>query len=83
MRTVPADQAFSDWRKLADTIRHQPVRVVGGTEGAMVVMSEAEYQKLMGQAWDRLLASMDRLSEEAKASGLTEEKLEELLADES
>ena len=83
MRTVPAEQAFSDWRKLADTIRHQPVRVVGGAEGAMVVMSEAEYQKLMGQAWDRLLASMDRLSEEAKASSLTEEKLEELLADES
>ncbi len=83
MRTVPVDQAFSDWRKLADAIRHQPVRVVGGGEGAMVVMSESEYQKLMGQAWDRLLASMDRLSEEAKASGLTEEKLEVLLADES
>ena len=83
MRTVQADQAFSDWRKLADDIRREPVKVVGEAACAMVVMSEAEYQKLVGQAWDRLFASMDRLAAEAQASGLTEEKLDELLADES
>ena len=60
-----------------------PVRVVSEAEGAVVVMSEAEYAKLRGLAWDRLLALMDQLSAQAQASGLTEEKLEELLADES
>ncbi len=83
MRTVPADQAFSDWRKLVESIRREPVRVESGIEGAMVVMSETEYQKLKGLAWDRLLASMDRMAAEAATSGLTEAKLDELLADES
>ena len=83
MRTVPADQVFTDLRKLADTIRREPVRVVGSDQGAMVVMTEAEYEKLRGQAWNRLLASMDRLATEAETTGLTEARLEELLADES
>ena len=83
MKTIQAEQAFGDLHKLANSIRQQPIKVVSAAEGAMVVMSEAEYQKLMGQAWDRLLASMDRLTAEAEASGLTEERLGELLADES
>jgi hypothetical protein len=33
------------------------------------------------EAQDRILKSMDRLSEEAKESGLTEEKLTEILAE--
>ena len=83
MRTVQADQAFSDWRKLADETRREPVKVVGEPEYAMIVMSEAEYQRLKGQAWDRMFAAMDRLASEAQARGLTEAKLDQLLADES
>ena len=83
MRTVPADDAFRNWRKLADDTRREPVKVVGEPECAMIVMSEAEYLKIKGQAWVRLFASMDRLAVEAQASGLTQEKLDALLADES
>ena len=78
MRTVQADEAFRNWRKLAGDIGRAPVKFVGEAEGAMVVMTEAEYQKLKGQAWDLLTASMDQLAGEAAATGLTEAKLDEL-----
>lgn len=48
VRTVTAEQAFTDWRKLAEAIRREPVKVVGGGEAAMVVMTEADYEKLTG-----------------------------------
>jgi hypothetical protein len=83
MRTIEASEAFKDWRKLAHDTRSAPIRVVGEAEGAMVVMSEGEYARLRGLAWDNLFTAMDRLAVEAEASGLTEEKLDELLADES
>ncbi len=83
MRTIETEQASRDWRRLAADASREPVVVTGGAEGAMVVMSEAEFQRLKGKAWDRLTAAMDRMAAEAAASGLTEEKLEELLADES
>ena len=83
MKTVQAGDALSDWHKLAGDTRREPVKVVGEPEGTMIVMSEAEFMKIKGQSWDRLLASMDRLAAEAHASGLTQQKLDELLADET
>ena len=83
MRTIASVDAARDWRKLANEVAREPVRVTGAGEAAIVVMSEAEFDRLKGQAWTRLFSAMDRLSAEAKASGLTEDKLDELLADES
>ncbi len=48
-----------------------------------VVMSMEQYQRLRGAAWARLTATMDSLGAEAASRGLTEAKLEALLADES
>ena len=83
MKTVHADQTLPDWRQLARDTRREPVKVVGEGDCTMVILSEAEYERIKGQGWDRLSHSMDRLSTEAEASGLSEEKLAELLADES
>ncbi len=80
MKTMNVEDAFRDWRALADKTRREPVKVVGAPANAMVVMSEADYERLKGQAWDRVVAAMDRIADEAKASGLTEEKLDALLA---
>ncbi len=46
-------------------------------------MSEEQYQRLRGLAWDRLAATVEAMREEASASELTEAKLAELLADDS
>ena len=45
-------------------------------------MSEAQYQRLQGLAWDRLAATVESMREEAASKGLTEERLAALLADE-
>ncbi len=46
-------------------------------------MSVQRYERLRGAAWERPTATMDGLGEEALSRGLTEARLEELLADES
>ncbi len=46
-------------------------------------MSMEQYARLRGAAWKALTRTMDRLSAEASDRGLTEDKLEALLSDES
>lgn len=46
-------------------------------------MSMQQFERLQGAAWERLSATMDALGREASAGGLTDAKLEALLADES
>ncbi len=82
MRSIPGDAASKDLKSIVEAAVEGPLKVKCGSD-SYVVMSEAEYQRLRGEAWAKLFASMDRLAAEAEASGLTEEKLEELLADES
>ena len=41
------------------------------------------YDQLRGSAWERLTSTMDAMGEEAYARGLTDAKLDALLADES
>lgn len=47
------------------------------------MMSIQQYERLRGAAWERLLATMDAIAAEAAANGLTDSKLESLLADDS
>ena len=48
-----------------------------------MVMSTHDFESYQKQAGDRLLDVMSRMQSQAKESGLTEEVLEGLLADES
>ena len=48
-----------------------------------VVLSFADYQRITGEAKHELLATMQAMRAHAAAQGLTPEKLDELLADES
>ncbi len=45
------------------------------------MMSVQQYERLRGAAWERLATTMDGLSKAASAKGLTEARLEALLAD--
>ena len=46
-----------------------------------VVMSMEQDARLRGAAWDALNETMDRMAKRATARGLTDAKLETLLAD--
>ena len=82
MITVSTEEALRDWRKLASDAAREPVKVTDDTVGSLVVLTEAEFARLKGFAWDRVYSAMDQLGKQAAASGLTEQKLDELLADE-
>ena len=47
------------------------------------MLSVEQYQRLRGAAWERLAGTMDMMSQEAEANGLTDAALEALLANES
>lgn len=71
-------------------ILQSPIRRSGqggyGTFGAPEVMwegTERQYDERRSAGWKRVLVSMDMLGAEALANGLTDAKLEALLADES
>ena len=48
-----------------------------------MMLSPQLYDQHCGSAWERLATTMDAMGEEASARGLTDAKLEALLADES
>ena len=83
MITMSREEALSDWRKLARDAAREPIKVTDDAAGTLVVLTEAEFARLKGIAWSRLLGAMDRLAQEADASGLDQAKLDELLVDES
>ena len=83
MRTVSQDDLARNWRNVASEAERAPVRVHVDGLPDMVILSEAEFEKFRRHIGDRLIETMDRLGAEAKRKGLTEAKLDELLADES
>jgi len=50
---------------------------------ACVLLSEEQYQRLRGAAWEHLGETIAAMREGAEAKGLTQEKLDELLTDDS
>lgn len=83
MKEFTARDVQRDFGHVMDEAQSGPVRLVMEGHGEVVAMSRERYERLRDQAWDRLFAAMDALAAEAAANGLDEEKLAELLADES
>ena len=83
MKEVAAREAKNRFGHLLDDVQSAPVRVTRRGRAVGVIMSVQQYERLQGAAWERLTATMDALGEEACANGLTEARLEALLADES
>lgn len=83
MKEMPAKDAKNQFGQLLDAAQRSPVRVTRHGRGVAVMMSEVQYQHLRGLAWDRLASTIDALRGEVADSGLTEEQLAALLADES
>jgi antitoxin Phd len=81
MTTVSATQAKQRFAELLDTAQRGPVRIQRHERDVAVLISADEYARLHKDRW----AEFNRLSaiaaEQAKASGLTETTLAEILAD--
>ncbi|MDD9984964.1 MAG: type II toxin-antitoxin system Phd/YefM family antitoxin [Spirochaetaceae bacterium] len=83
MDDLTAREAKNRFGQLLDAAQRAPVRITRNGRAVTVMLSTQLYDQLRGSAWERLTATMDAMGEEASARGLTDAKLEALLADES
>ena len=83
MNEMTARDAKNRFGQLLDAAQRAPVRVTKNGRAVTIMLSVQHYERLRGAAWERLTATMDRMSEEASANNLTDAKLDELLANES
>jgi antitoxin Phd len=83
MKEISARNAKNQFGELLESAQRGPVRVTRRGRSAGVLMSEEQYQRLRGMAWDRLAASVAAIRDQAEEQGLTEERLAELLRDDS
>ena len=80
MKEIAAREARNRFGHLLDAARSAPVRLTKKGRPVGVVMRQ--YERLRGAAWDRLTDTLDdRLGVEAAARGLTDARLDALLAD--
>jgi prevent-host-death family protein len=81
MQTMSATQAKQNFAAVIDAAQRGPVVIQRHERDVAVLISAAEYDRLRQERW----AEFNRLSaiaaEQAKANGLTEEILTEILAD--
>ena len=83
MREIAARDARNRFGRLLDASQRAPVLLTRKGRGVSVMMSVEQYERLRGAAWERLVATMHDLGEEAVTNSLTPALLGELLADES
>jgi prevent-host-death family protein len=81
MQIVSATRAKQNFAALLDQSQREPVRIQRHERDIAVIISSAEYDRLRQDPW----AEFNRLSAiaagQAKANGLTEEILGEIMAD--
>ena len=83
MKTYTANEAKTRFGEFIDDAQRAPVRVMRRDRLVGVMVSAHDYEAMRQFYADRLRQTMDRAAKEAYKAGLTEEKLAELLADES
>lgn len=83
MKTYTALDAKNRFGQLLDAAQREPVTVTKQGRASVVVMSIQDYERGRRRAWRRLIKVMDDSGDYARSQGLTEDRLERLLADES
>ena len=81
MPTVSATHAKQNFAAMLDQSQREPVHIRRHDRDVAVLVSAEEYEKMIKERWrefDRLSALA---SAEAESNGLTEEKLQSLLAE--
>jgi PHD/YefM family antitoxin component YafN of YafNO toxin-antitoxin module len=83
MQTMTANQAKTQFGAFIDMAQKEPVRVMRHDRMVGVMVSPEDYEAMRAFYADRLVRTMDRTADQAQQAGLTQEKLDDLLADES
>ena len=83
MRVITAHDAKNRFGQFLDAARNAPVRVTKNGRVVAVMMSVEHYERLRGTAWEQLTTTMNAMGAEASDRGLTDAKLQTLVADES
>ena len=83
MQVTTARDAKNRFGQLLDSAQRGPVSITKNGRVVTVMLSIEQYRRLRGAAWDRLTRAMDTTSAEVASTGLTDNILEALLADES
>jgi antitoxin Phd len=76
---LSASEAKQNFTEFLDQAQKEPVTIQGQNEDLVVVLSVVEYQKLKGLLKREFQEFCDQVGKEAKAKGMTEEKLNEIL----
>ena len=83
MQTFTANEAKTRFGEFSDLAQKEPVRVMRRDRVVGVMVSASDYEAMRQFYADRLVKTMDETADAAARAGLTPEKLDELLADES
>jgi len=81
MRILSATEAKQKFAEMIDTAQREPVRIRRHNRDLAVVISAQEYERLNRDRWKDFNRLAAIAAEEAKANGLTEEILTEILAE--
>ena len=81
MKTVPATEAKNRLGAILDDAQHEPVVIRRQDRDIAVVLSMADYERLRSGNIQAFLDLRKRIADEAAANGLTDQSLNELLAD--
>jgi prevent-host-death family protein len=73
MKEIAAREAKNRFGRLLDAAQSAPVRVTKKGRAVGVLMSEAQYDRLRGAAWERLQETVETMRAEADKNGLTDE----------
>jgi prevent-host-death family protein len=83
MRHISATDAKQNLAALLDAAQREPIVIRRQKRDVAVVLSPQEYDRLRVANIDDFQRFCDRIAERAAERGLTEEKLAEILADDS
>ena len=81
MKSVPATEAKNRLGAILDEAQREPIVIRRQDRDIAVVLSMADYDRLRSGNIQAFLELRNQIAAEAAANGLTEERLNELLAD--